>query len=274
MIISTPFAGLFEVALPIVIALFITRRLKASWKFVGIGAVIFIASQVVHIPLLQGLTYLYNRHILPAPLPEYQLLNQAVILGLAAGFCEETARLIGFALIGKKNRSLKNTLALGIGHGGVESIIVGFAVLGTFVTMLVYRQTNNLPNIAGLAQQVQAYWATPWHTALAGAVERISAVLIHLSCAILVMLAFIRRNGWFYFAALIWHALIDFSAVYLSGIAFSVWGIEGVMLGFAVICVAIIYFCGRFILQREKLQEQAEAVVPVTETQDESLAGQ
>jgi uncharacterized membrane protein YhfC len=258
MIVTAPLAGLFEIALPIVLAIFILRRFKSGWKFVGIGAVIFIASQVVHIPMLQGINWLYTQKILPAPSESSRLLTQALILGLAAGFCEETGRLVGFKLIGKKNRKFGNILALGIGHGGVESVFVGVTVLSTFIAMLVYKNPTLAATVPGLPAQVQVYWGTSWDTALAGGVERISAIALHLACTVLVYQTFVHKNGLFYVAALLWHAIVDGVSVYLSGIGASVWTLEGVVGIIAVLSILIIYFLGRSTIRLE--QETAAAV--------------
>lgn len=70
------------------------------------------------------------------------LLQNAVILGLSAGICEETARLIGFAALKARARSWQAALTLGIGHDGTESAIIGELELITFINMLVLRNAD------------------------------------------------------------------------------------------------------------------------------------
>lgn len=52
--------------------------------------------------------------------------NWAYVLyaGLAAGIFEETGRFVAFKLILKKKRARRESIMYGIGHGGVESILV------------------------------------------------------------------------------------------------------------------------------------------------------
>ena len=44
-------------AMPVVVWIVLRQRWGVPWQLIGIGAVTFIASQIVHIPLLMGLTY-------------------------------------------------------------------------------------------------------------------------------------------------------------------------------------------------------------------------
>ena len=48
-------AVIIEIGLPIALAIWLTRRYKFGWGIVGVGVLTFIASQIVHIPLLAGL---------------------------------------------------------------------------------------------------------------------------------------------------------------------------------------------------------------------------
>ncbi len=81
------------IILPILLAFYLTRKFKLSWKLVLAGALTFIASQVLHIPLVYGLTALFNNGTLP-PIPEaWTAIFNAILLGLLAGIFEETARL-------------------------------------------------------------------------------------------------------------------------------------------------------------------------------------
>ncbi|HSK66151.1 MAG TPA: YhfC family glutamic-type intramembrane protease, partial [Anaerolineales bacterium] len=57
------------IVLPIVLAFYLTRKFSLPWKLVLAGALTFIASQVLHIPAVSGLTALFNTGTLP-PVPE------------------------------------------------------------------------------------------------------------------------------------------------------------------------------------------------------------
>jgi len=42
--------SLLMIALPLGLGVFLVKRLRVEWKTFGIGAVIFVASQILHIP--------------------------------------------------------------------------------------------------------------------------------------------------------------------------------------------------------------------------------
>ncbi len=83
------------ILIPIVVAIFIRRRTGAPWRLFFIGAVTFIASQVLHIP--------FNAVVLRSGLLSTDttvwssLIIYAVFLGLSAGVFEETARYLPIA---------------------------------------------------------------------------------------------------------------------------------------------------------------------------------
>ncbi len=249
MLFTTPLAGLLEILLPILLAAWFVRRYRSSWKLVGIGALIFVISQVLHIPALSGLTTLFRNGVLPTPPAQWMLAFNAVLLGLMAGLFEETARLVGFHLLKPANRSWRSSVALGIGHGGIESaLLVGVTVLATFVAMLIARQNPQAfgPSLSGtLAAQAQAFWASPWYTPLVGVIERVSAITTQIALSVLVMQAVIQHNGWFYLAAVLWHTLVDGLAVATSSLGWNVWMIELLVFVLALVGLGAILFFGK-----------------------------
>jgi uncharacterized membrane protein YhfC len=240
MYVTFPIAILVEIGLPILLAVWVVRRFKVGWKLVGIGALIFVAAQLVHIPLLS----LVSPALAESPIKNWPRINQVlfngVFLGLMAGIFEETARLIGFRLLKDRARTWKEALALGIGHGGIESLLLaGLPVLITFVALLQYRFGSQYGDPL-LSQQFDPLLAMPWHIPLAGAVERISAITSQITFAMIILQVFIRRNILFYVAAVLWHAFMDFLAVFLTGIGWSAWPLEGVMAVIALMNLGIL----------------------------------
>ena len=93
MILVTSIIGVLGmILLPIVLGFWLVRKFKLSWKLFFAGALTFIASQVLHIPFLYGLTALFANGILPSPPAAWNTIFNAVLLGLLAGIFEETAR--------------------------------------------------------------------------------------------------------------------------------------------------------------------------------------
>jgi len=260
MIVSFILAVLFELLFPIALAIWFCRRFRVSGKLVWIGALIFFASQVVHIPVLYGIQSLFQQGILPMPPLLWGLLFSAVLAGLLAGLSEETARLVGFHGLGSRTRSgaarpwaarsWAAGVALGIGHGGLESFLVGFSGLANVVVMTTQATNPGLiplpPDILSAVEQAAAdFWGMPWHLPLAGAFERLCAMTIQISLAVLVMQTFLRRSAWYYVAAVLLHTLVDAVAVYLVGIGWRVWAIEGAIALLALFSLGIILYYRR-----------------------------
>ncbi|MBW6473120.1 MAG: YhfC family intramembrane metalloprotease, partial [Anaerolineaceae bacterium] len=153
------------------------------------------------------------------------------------GIFEETARWVGYKLLKKKGDSFAAALTLGAGHGGIEAIIIGASVLASLVSMLALQNSSEAlsalsPNQAALAQQqMQAYWATPWHMPLAGAVERIAALGLHIGLSVMVWLAISFRKPLWFWLAVLYHAVVDGLAVLAISFGLHPWWIEaGLML--------------------------------------------
>ncbi|MBN1889805.1 MAG: YhfC family intramembrane metalloprotease [Thermoflexales bacterium] len=246
--VTFPLAALVELLAPAALAAWLAWRLPvrpgqrgANWLLVGVGVLTFIGSQVVHLPLNWGLGQLGL-----IVQDESLLLRTAIVLGLSAGLCEETARAAGYWLLKRQARTWRAALTLGAGHGGIESIIVGGLVLLGFVNMLVLRDmdlsTLKLPaeQLELLQSQMSAYWQMAWHMPFTGAVERLIAITLHLSLSVLVLQAFTRRNALYYLAAVAWHAAVNTLAVMLSGNRWEAWAIEGVLALTVLISLGII----------------------------------
>jgi uncharacterized membrane protein YhfC len=264
MLYTFPIAILIEIGLPIALAIWATRRFRTSWKLVGIGVLTFIGSQVVHIPLLYGLTALFQQGILPTPPMQYQLAFNAVVLGLAAGICEETARWIGYRALKDKARRFAASITLGIGHGGIESaLFVGASVLASFIYMLVLRSGD--PQM--LNPQVAAYFSTPWYLPLVGALERVMAIVLHITLSVIVWLSIVKKNGWIFWGAVLYHALVDGLTVAMSGLGMSNFAIEGALGVFTILNAVFLVWMWK----RAKASEEAEAA-EATETAEAESA--
>lgn len=238
-------AIIVEIGLPLTLAFIVTRKGKISWLIILTGVLTFIGSQVVHIPVLQIPALLQKIGLniaLPAAWPTWAY---ALYLGVLAGLCEETARLIGFKIIKKKTQGINSAFALGIGHGGVESVIVGFVVAASLTASLIY--TAN-PNIGGasadsaamIKAQMESFWTTAWHLPLAGAVERITAVTCHLFMTLLVWKTVSEGKAWGYWAAVLYHALLDGASVVLSKAGLTAWQLEASLLPFFAFSLVMI----------------------------------
>jgi uncharacterized membrane protein YhfC len=225
------------IVLPILLWIYFTRKFALSWKLVLAGALTFIASQVLHIPLVLGMNSL---------LQTLPLLANAILLGLLAGLFEEATRYILFKSILKNIRSWKEGILVGLGHGGAEALILGIFAALAFANMVIYRNIDlsTVPSIPAeqlelAKQQVAAYWSAPWHLALMGFVERIFAICLHVSLSVMVLYSIAHRKPIWFWLALLWHTFVDAVAVYV-GQQVGILAVEGIVAIFAIISLWIV----------------------------------
>ncbi|MBN1643145.1 MAG: YhfC family intramembrane metalloprotease [Anaerolineae bacterium] len=225
---------------------FVRARHGAAWRLLGIGAATFVGSQVIHLPLNSALGALL-RLPFAANMPEaWQLPVSALLAGLTAGLCEEGARYLVLRYWAVDARRWAAGLALGIGHGGAEALILAALVLATLLTMVVVRGMDDLD--LGLDEEMQvqlreavdAYWQTPLYIPLLSAAERWMAIAVQLALTVLVQRAFVLRRLWPFWAAMALHTLVDAAAVYVL----VTWGaivVEAALAVFAAGSVAILW---------------------------------
>lgn len=202
------------IVLPIGLWIYFTRKFALSWKLLLAGGLTFIASQILHIPLVIALRPV---------LGNVTLLINAILLGLLAGVFEETARYILFKFILKGSRSWQQGIFVGLGHGGTEAIILGVMAILTLVNMMVYRTVDlsTVPSIPAnqlevAKQQVAAYWSVPTYMPFVGLLERIFAICLHVSLSVMVLYSIAANKPSWFWLALLWHAIVDATAVYIG----------------------------------------------------------
>jgi uncharacterized membrane protein YhfC len=201
----------------------------------------FVGSQVLHIP--------FNQFVIK-PIEvnsgwefaagSLQLALIALVYGLSAGLFEETARYIVYQRWLPQARRWRDGLMFGAGHGGVEAMITGALVLISFLGFLVARNADPAALTAEQLTAVQQYWSLSWYDYLLGALERFSAICFHLSAALLVLQAVVRNNVWWYVVALLWHAALDFVAVFVSQ-TWGAYGTEAILLAMALVSLGVVF---------------------------------
>lgn len=232
-------------AMPLALGVLLARRFKLSWGLFGVGAAVFIASQVFHIPFNAWvLAPAIVRLGLVATDQGWGLAAVALLYGLSAGLFEEGARFLAYRFWVKDARRWADGLMLGAGHGGCEAFLLGILTLYALFQAMALRGTELstvVPSeyVALAQQQLQAYWAAPWYAALLGTAERASALCVQVSLAVLVLRTFTRRNGLWLAAAVGWHTAVDAFAVFASKTT-NVYLTEGLIALCALASLAII----------------------------------
>ena len=253
---------LVMIGLPVLLAFLVTRYFKVSWWVVLAGVLTFVASQVLRVPLAAGINALYSNGTLSVTNTQWVPVVNGIIAGLLAGICEESARWVGFKVLKKKAEKYGSAFGLGVGHGGAESILL--AVLGTAVTLFTVLFYNPGAQIAkGVSTnevqymlfQIEQFWLSPWHTGLLPGVERIIALSTQIVLATLVWKSIADRSFVWFGLAVLYHTVIDAVAVFLQGIGWGYWQIEGIL---AIFLLLNLYMLYRFWEDESELEEEMD----------------
>jgi uncharacterized membrane protein YhfC len=240
-----PLGALLMIFLPAGLGILIAHRLGGRWTRFGAGALTFVGSQAVHLPLNAGLTLLVARGLLPAPPPAWRLAVNAAVLGLTAGVCEELARYVAYRWPLRAARRWEDGLMFGAGHGGMESVILGVLAGLTFLNMLALREADpstlapSGEQLAVIQAQLGVYWGVAWYAPLVGVLERVSALTLHLAFATLVLQTFLRGSLAWLGAAVAWHAAVDAVAV-VGPVHWGLAATEAVIAGSAVVGAVVV----------------------------------
>jgi uncharacterized membrane protein YhfC len=163
-----------------------------------------------------------------------------------AGIFEETARFIVYNFLkrrGMKYSGIETALSYGIGHGGIESILIaGLSLLIAVVSSIIIN-TGNIEVITGRYQgdalaaidnQIAALLTAAPYMFLIGGIERVMAIAVQLSLSLMVFYAvFGKSRLCLYPLAIVFHALIDTPAVILQlGVLNNIFLTEGIILIF------------------------------------------
>lgn len=228
--------------LPLLLAFRLRKRLALPWSVWGLGALGFILSQVVHLPLNWALGLMGSPRWLGMATPTVV----AIALGGTAGLCEELVRWQVLRRLARKGHAGERVgLVAGAGHGGIESLVFGFLAASTTVSLLVLPLLPpswiGIPpdQVGEVMKQAVVYWATPWWEPVAAGVERISAMTFHIGMSVLIAWGMRRgHTALAVTAAVVLHAALDAAVVYaaprigmaaLEGALFAAAAISGVL---------------------------------------------
>ncbi|MFC0213713.1 YhfC family intramembrane metalloprotease [Paenibacillus chartarius] len=212
--------GLLCMALPFAAMAVLRRRFGMSlrWRVAAIGALTFFVSQIVlRLPWQIPLNQLAVQNGWTSGVP---FLLFGLGAAITAGFFEETGRYFAYRWFVKRPAK-DDAIALGLGHGGIESaLLVGVSSISTGVMLYLFANGGwNVPaeQAAALQPLLDRFAGTGWSLQLVVLLERMSAVTAHVAMSVLVYTAYVRRRWMPYFAALAVHVAIDATAAVLAG---------------------------------------------------------
>lgn len=227
---------------PLLVGWWIRRRCGIGWGVFGIGALTFIASQVVHLPLNFALGLLGGGRGVAL----WPLVPLALVAGVSAGICEEGARWIVLRFFARRTRGWRAGLQFGAGHGAAEAIIFGVLALVNVIAIIALRSVDPAAlGLAGapadqLAAAQAAYWNTAAYTPAIAGLERVFAITLHITLATLVMRSVTRGQPLYLLAAIGLHTATNAWAVWAIQSA-GVWATEGGLALLALFCLWLIW---------------------------------
>lgn len=200
------------IGLPVLLGWYIHRRWGVAWGAFAVGVLSFVLSQLIHIPLNLGLGLLGQQ---TRGVALWALFPKGLVVGLSAGVCEEGARLLVVGLFARNIRGWRAGLQFGAGHGGAESIILGLLAALNIGAILASRSMGALGQAlpADVVAQLQAaqgvFWGQSAGLPLVAALERIFAIMLQITLAVLVVTAVTRRRPLYLLLALALHTVAD-----------------------------------------------------------------
>jgi uncharacterized membrane protein YhfC len=210
-------AVLFDVAYPLVLAFIARRRLSVGWRYFLYGALIFFLFQLItRVPAVQIIQGLIAPQLQASRVLLFVWIG---VLALTAGLFEEVGRYVGYRwLMGREDKTWRKAVMYGLGHGGLESIVlVGGLVLLTLINLIALSNMdlNLLPPAQRtlVQQQLAALSQQPAWLPLVGAYERLWTVPIQVALSVTVLQVFRRGSLVWLWLAIFAHALVDFVTV-------------------------------------------------------------
>ena len=234
---------LVTTVLPIGVGFWLNKKKDVSWRVIGYGALAYIVMQTVVSLLFVGFGPLVENDILPLQDPALRITQVAlsIFLGAVVGVL---IRWIGMEKIKEDLKNKRAAWGIALGFGGMEAIqLVGLPLISTFWTMMTNININ--PETTSLSPEIVAQlgeiWKTPFYIPLAGSLERLGALVMHLAVTVLILQVFKQNNKKFLAAAMGVELLVNGLVAGLSeaGLGY-VW----------VILIAVVLMVGNIYLLR------------------------
>lgn len=213
--------------IPIGYLIYLIVGKKGRIKSYICGALVFIISQVfLRIPIIQGIMPKLDWYI---TMSIFNPIVYCLFLGITAGIFEEVGRFLGFKRVLKNERSWEDGIAFGVGHGGVEAMLItGGANIQNLIMVLALKNGNFNSSKFGISEEsfkVIFESVTSMDILFAG-VERVSAICIHIGLTLLVLYGINKGKKLSLGLAILIHGAIDFVVSIFSQIGISIYLIE------------------------------------------------
>lgn len=230
------------ILLPFILMIWFYRKQKISLKPVGVGALVFLGFVVV----LEGaINFLLLAPVSPLAGSTKFISENAYLYsvygGLMAGIFEECGRFLAFKYMLDKRREWKDGVAYGIGHGGLEAILVGISILGFMAIAVAYNNGALDGEVQGeLVPIIESLETSAWYANLMSGLERAMAITVHIALSLIVLYAVRSGRTIFLLYSILLHALLNFPAGLAQKGVLDGLIVEGWVLLFAIAAIIFI----------------------------------
>ncbi len=222
------FSLVVSFALPLGLLAYAKKKLGAKIASFFIGCGVFFLVVLLLESLVHRIVFLFIGSALTENLVLYALYG-----GLMAALFEETGRYLAMKFL-VRPLDFPNAFLYGVGHGGLEAMLLcGAASISNLVSanminsgaMSVQLASLDAQTAANSAAALSALWTTPSLAFFAGGVERIIAIMLHISLSLLVFSALQKRSRKVLLTAYLFHFVVDAASVLLHAFV-SIWVVE------------------------------------------------
>lgn len=226
------FSGLFGLIFPLILLIYLrkTKRAEILPFFVGAGVMLVFAF------ILEGIFNFVVSQSAFGVVMKDRIWVMSIYGGLVAGLFEETGRFVAFKTVLRKRLYRdENALSYGAGHGGFEAmVILGFTAFANLMLALAIN-SGYMPQMlreappeaaADIERLVGQLVDTPATLFLVGIVERIFAMIMHLSLSVMVWFAVKNQKQLLFPLAILLHAVFNASSLVMLNYTKSVLSTE------------------------------------------------
>ena len=201
--ISITIAILITIGVPIGVGFWLNKKYKVPWQIFSYSVMGYLLMQSVVSLILAGVGALVKNGSLTLSETGLNTLQLVLNIILAAVF-GVVLRLAIVKFFPEKLETNEAAFGIGIGYGGAESVmLVGLPLLITFINMVTNLDFRSAS--AGLdpdlVSQLEALWEVSPLIPLAGSLERLAAMVMHLTVTMLVLRFLLLKKKVYLFAA-------------------------------------------------------------------------
>ncbi|WP_297992232.1 YhfC family intramembrane metalloprotease [Anoxybacillus sp.] len=232
-----------SIFVPLAFVIYGRKKSWLSWKAFGVGLLIFVLFS-------QVLEKVVHMLVVDPSGTSLKGINNAwafVAYGaLTAGVFEEMGRYVGFRFMLKNNRTYGDGLSFGLGHGGMEAVLIGGVSAINMMVISHLVQTGQFEQIASSlpatqVEMLKTMLNQPDWMYVLGGIERTFAIAIHVALSLLVLYGVRKGQFRYIIYAILAHAFIDVApALYQVKIISNVWVIETIFVFFAIASLVFI----------------------------------